>query len=207
MQSKPKSNSVVTSNWVNETQLLVIGVLGAGQITFDPAKASQSCRDYAMIHGFTQRLSNASAIPKRDGISASPQEKYEAIMRLREHYESGTEEWELASRPRGPQIDQWAVRAVAALKGIDYATALQMALDAAQLRKASIVDVVAAWGRIRAIGDKAAELRAQASGVTAEQVGEWEKELNIPNGNEVSEGAGASEEGAEAAIESAIEAE
>ncbi len=179
MLERAKSNTVVTSEWDNQLQVLSIKVLGAGQVVFNPNRASQQCRDHAEIHGWTQRLSNATAIAKRDGISATAQQKYEAVVRLRDHYETGTEEWDLTARARGPQTDQWVLRAIAALKGIDYAGALQMALDKANERKVSVVDVVNGWATVKAVGDKVAELRFAASGFTDEQVQENEKELGI----------------------------
>jgi hypothetical protein len=181
MNDKPKSNSVVTSKWDDDAQRLIINVIGAGEVHFCPSRAAQICRDYAEIHGWTQRLSNAAAIPKDKvtGAAATAAQKYEAIVRLRDHYESGTDDWDLTARPRGPQFDQWTVRAVAALKSIDYAAALQMALDSAQAKKATVVDVVNVWGRVKAVGDKAAELRAAASGISLEQVNEYAAELGI----------------------------
>lgn len=177
MQDKPKSNSVVTSKWDDAGQVLIIEVIGAGQVRFHPHKAHRNNRDYAEIHGWTQRLSNATAIAKEKNPTA--QMKFEAVARLRDHYESGAEDWDLTARPRGPQFDQWVVRAVAALKGIDYGAALELALKAANERKATVVDVVKVWGAIKAVGDKAAELRSAASGITLDQVAEMEAELDI----------------------------
>lgn len=75
--------------------LILINVLGAGSLTFNPLKAHHAVRDYAAFHGFKQRFVDAAAMSRdtETGAPASPQEKYEAIEALVEHYESGTDKW------------------------------------------------------------------------------------------------------------------
>lgn len=82
-----------------------ISVIGAGSITFDPAKAHPANTAYAAFHGWKQRFVDAAAMSRdtETGKPASPQEKYEAIEALVEHYESGTEKWtrQAEAGPRG----------------------------------------------------------------------------------------------------------
>lgn len=70
-------------------------VKGAGALSLDVSKVNQANRERAMLHGFVQRVSDAAAMSRdtKTGKSATPQEKYEAMQRLVEHYASGAEGW------------------------------------------------------------------------------------------------------------------
>lgn len=177
MNEKPKSNSVVTSKWDNDRQTLVLNVVGAGVIEVPVERLSRTVQDTAMVYGLTQRLADKAAIPKTEGKAASAQEKYEAIKRLAEHYLSGTDEWEMSRGPIGPRLDEWVLRAIASLKGESFADSKARAQKTAEGKGVSIVEIVKVWGQIRAVAEKAAELRAEASGVSGEQVAEMEREL------------------------------
>lgn len=93
MNTKAKSNSVITHNVVGS--LITFTVLGVGKIPFDTGNASSDCGRHAMIHGFIQRISDAAAISRdpETGEPATPQDKFDAMKRLVDHYESGTSEW------------------------------------------------------------------------------------------------------------------
>lgn len=94
MQTKPKSNSVITHSVVSPG-VLSFNVLGVGAITFDTSKVEQSNRERAMLHGFIQRISDRAAIGRNPdtGASATAQDKYNAMAALVAHYESGSAEW------------------------------------------------------------------------------------------------------------------
>lgn len=98
---KRKSNSVVTHD-VSTAGLhpvITFNVLGAGTFALDMAKISDTVRDRAAVHGMVQRISDAAALSRTDKegniIPAAElaQAKYEAMIALRDHYESGTAEW------------------------------------------------------------------------------------------------------------------
>ena len=66
-------------------------------LVFDTTKASNAVRQYATLHGFTQRLGDATAL----SAGATLEEKFDAARQLVEHYESGAESWNLkASRAK-----------------------------------------------------------------------------------------------------------
>jgi hypothetical protein len=97
MQTKPKSNSLVTHAFNAQAGTLTFNVLNAGSLTLDLSAISQANRDRAMVHGFVQRIVDAAAISRNTdtGLPASPSEKLAAMERVVAHYASGTEDWNL----------------------------------------------------------------------------------------------------------------
>lgn len=93
MNTKAKSNSVITHSVDGDT--ITFTVLGVGSLQFNKTKASMENRGHSEDHGWTQRISDAAAIPRdpETGESATAEQKYEAMQRLVAHYESGTSEW------------------------------------------------------------------------------------------------------------------
>jgi len=100
--AKPKSNSVVTTKWDTEKRTLTFTVLKVGELTLELGKVHQSNLDYAAIHGLKQRVSDAAAIPfdAKAKRYATPQEKYDAMKALVDHYNSGAAEWSLKRAER-----------------------------------------------------------------------------------------------------------
>lgn len=86
-----------------EGQLVKFSVKGAGELALDVAKVHVANRARAELHGFVQRISDAAAMARdsKTGASATPQEKFEAMKRLVEHYQSGSEEWSPARSVEG----------------------------------------------------------------------------------------------------------
>lgn len=86
-----------------EGQLVRFSIKGAGELVLDVAKVHAANRAKAELHGFVQRISDAAAMARdsKTGASATPQEKFEAMKRLVEHYQSGSEEWSPARSVEG----------------------------------------------------------------------------------------------------------
>jgi hypothetical protein len=100
---KKRSNAVVTMEQSGND--LTFTVLGAGAIKLDMGKLNEAILTRAAIHGLKQRISDAAAIPcdPETGKPASPEEKFEAMARLVNHYMTGTADWNLvraAGEPR-----------------------------------------------------------------------------------------------------------
>lgn len=95
MNTKAKSNSVITYAYDAETNAITYTVLGVGDLVLNLDQVSVKNRDYAAVHGFGQRIPDAAAIPRdtETGKSATPQEKFDAMAKLVTHYNSGTSEW------------------------------------------------------------------------------------------------------------------
>lgn len=100
MNTKAKSNSVITSEW--NGSVIIFTVAGVGEIRFNPGQVSRVNQEQAMRHGFVQRISDAATIPRnpKTGESATPEMKFAAMQKLVAHYESGTSEWTRV-RPAG----------------------------------------------------------------------------------------------------------
>ena len=105
MATKAKSNSVITAK--PDKQGITFTVLGVGDIVLGFDQLSASVRQRAMVHGLTQRISDAAAIPfnKEENRYATPQEKFEAMQALVEHYHTGTEEWSRTRAAGGSRVD------------------------------------------------------------------------------------------------------
>lgn len=130
---KPKSNSVVTVQQ-GENGTILVQVLGAGLITFDPAKASEKVRAHAAFHGFKQRLADAAAMSRdpENGKAATPAEKEAAIRELAEWYMTGTDDWSRVGLGGGGK--SITVEAIAAEKGIEYDAAEAMVEEFAEAK-------------------------------------------------------------------------
>lgn len=112
MQTKPKSNSVVTHTVAGN--VITFHVLGVGDITFDTALVHTAVAERAAVHGFIQRISDAAAISRdpKTGKSATPDEKHDAMLELVNHYQSGSPEWSRVGQagPRGGILFRALVR-------------------------------------------------------------------------------------------------
>ena len=97
-QAKAKSNSVITSAWSQDGNVLTMTVLGAGALTFDRTQCSREVRDEAERNGWLQRLSDRAALSRNTetGQPASPQEKYESIAELADWYLGGATQWRMS---------------------------------------------------------------------------------------------------------------
>jgi hypothetical protein len=92
MATVKRSNAVVTFEQSGSELRLTVG----GQTAvLDLAKVSQTLLNRAIVHGLKQRISDAAAIPcdAETGLAATPAEKFAAMSKLVEHYNSGTSEW------------------------------------------------------------------------------------------------------------------
>lgn len=100
-EPKGKSNSVIITVWDKAKNELRFNVLKASEtggsltLVLSLDKVSASNRAEAVIMGFKQRIGDAAAIPFNQRLKryATPREKYDAMLRLVEHYNSGAEEW------------------------------------------------------------------------------------------------------------------
>lgn len=98
-----RSNSSVRVEPNFAARTLSIHVFQSGTLVLDLNKVSQANLDRATFHGFKQRIPDAAAIARDEttGKSATPAEKYAAMKRLVEHYNSGAEGWTLNQREPG----------------------------------------------------------------------------------------------------------
>jgi len=173
MQSKAKSNSVITHSIDADTQVITFLVRGCEPLTFDVKKVSDAVGERAMLHGFIQRVSDAAAISRNPetGLPATPEDKRDAMARLVEWYESGTEEW---SRKReagaGPDTGI-TLQAMIDVFGGDAAGARGMIQSLADKRGITLNEARAVFAGSREVAARIAQLkadRAAKSGVDAQ---------------------------------------
>lgn len=98
MQTKPKSNSIITHTAAVTDQgynEITFTVRGAGQVTVDFEMLHPTIVARAAVHGMIQRISDAAAISRNteNGLAATPADKLLAMEKLVAHYHSGTDQW------------------------------------------------------------------------------------------------------------------
>lgn len=104
MQTKPKSNSIMTTVLSQDGNTITFKVAGAGECILDLTKLSEANRIRAIQHGMTQRISDGAALSRNPetGKPATPADKLAAMKVLVDHYNSGTSEWSRARAASGP---------------------------------------------------------------------------------------------------------
>jgi len=104
-----RKNATMAQRWVDgKLETTIIGASGGDAvIVFDPNKASAANRARAMGFGWQQRLADAGAIESTDKDGnpiPAPQRADRRLARitaLRDHYESGSDVWEVRARAEG----------------------------------------------------------------------------------------------------------
>ena len=105
------------------------GTLLPGVLTLTFACLSPELKQQAMVHGLVQRVSDRAAMSRdgSSGKSATPEEKFEAMKVLVDHYNSGSAAWNLSGGERGPSDEvkllATALSELYPLKGLDELTA------------------------------------------------------------------------------------
>lgn len=114
MNTKPKSNSVITVADDPIAKTLTFNVLGAGSVTLNVDQLHPAVALQATYHGLKQRISDAAALSRstETGLPATPSEKLAAIRELVEHYNSGTSEWSLKRAASGGSDNGLLVQAL-----------------------------------------------------------------------------------------------
>lgn len=146
-----RENATVSYTIREDLSGLDVHVAGVGDIAFDLNKVSEAVKTKACLFGFAQvRLVDAAAIPrdKETGRSATPQEKYDAIKALVDHYHTGTEEWSRKSAGGGVKQDDGLI-----------ITAMCNVLTGGDVDKANLL--VSKWGETHGL-DRRASLKAWA---------------------------------------------
>ncbi len=119
MQTKPKSNSVVTHTVDPTTGIVTFTVVGASSFNVDPSMIHPANVARFTRHGIIQRVSDAAA-KGRDpttGKSATPQARFDAMKRLADHYATGSAEWSPARAEGAMALDQIILAAVVEATG------------------------------------------------------------------------------------------
>lgn len=132
--AKVKSNTVVSRDWSEDGNVLTFQVKGVEKpIMFDRRLVSAGCRDRAEQHGWEQRLGDRAAKSQdtKTGKPAQPQEKWEAIQVLAQHYQAGSEAWRMVGE-RKPVDTEALLNALCALNPGLSKVALAAMVEAAK---------------------------------------------------------------------------
>lgn len=213
MQSKPKVNSVVTHTLDEETNILTFTVRGVGSFPFDPMKAHENVQNRAAIHGFVQRIADGAALSRdtTTGQPASALDKFNAMKRIAEHYETGVDQWRLTAGDGAAREGSIVLRALAAIQGGSVADAERRVRDLAERKRATTRSVLAKLREYPDVKRKIAELLAEEA-ERAEPIEGMEELFAIEgavDGSNEGRGAGVKGDGAEepAKIEETEDAE
>lgn len=179
MQSKPKSNSIVTSEYADG--VISFRVRGAqSPILFHLDSASAANRARAEVHGWVQRVVDAAAVgmTRADGsIIPAPERdalKYAAMVKVRDHYESGSADWGRKAEQGERESGGLALRAIAAIQGVDIPTMRQRVKAQAEKRGITERVYINSVSASAAVQAKMAELRGPAAFDADELLGELE---------------------------------
>ncbi len=141
--------STVTTSF--DESAIHFAVVGCPTLTLELAACSQEILDRARVHGFMARVVDAAALSK----GATPQEKWEAMKAIVDHYNGGATEWRLtATGERGGRTSD-TLAAMQTVYGCDGEHAKRMV---ANLMAKRGVDEKAALGIIGSADKIAAEI-------------------------------------------------
>lgn len=178
---KAKANSVVTHRIAPDGSSITFCVQNAGEATLVLANVSAACKARAQTHGFIQRCVDGAAKARNtaNGQPASPADKLAGIARLVEHYNSGTDVWELKTE-RVTSAAQDAADTVLALTRATRADGTPFAKDVdaanaivARWAAAKGVDreaAIKAWLTTKQVAAVVADIRAERARAAASLV-------------------------------------
>ena len=146
---------------------LTFKVVGQPDLVLDLTKVDSTMLDYAALHGFKQRVSDAAAIPADEltGKPASPSEKWAAMKVLVDHYNSGASEWRVAGTGEGRESGGVTLRAVAAVQGVSVEDMRERVNELAERKGLTTKAIYAQLAKSPDVIRKIAEMRAAKSNV------------------------------------------
>lgn len=182
MQTKPKSNSIITHERTAGGIAFKFRGNPLGELLLGSIHADN--RERAMVHGLVQRVGDGGAVERLDASTGTIRTdaemdaiKMARMMALINHYNSGTAEWNVArGLPKGPDNSGLTVEAISRVYGWSVDTVEAKVTTMAEKkgieRKAmlatygNIPDVAAMIGTIKA--ERAARSGLDAAGMADE---------------------------------------
>lgn len=171
---KVKSNAVVTASW--DKTVLTLAVKDAGIVTFDIANASPLLLERAAMHGFEQRLRDRAAIGRdpKTGASATPQDKFNRIKALADHYLAGGE-WEMRGEGGKRKSEaEFILEALADIQGVELETMRERVTAAAEKREVTVDAYLKKVATAPAVAQKVAEIKFGDAAGADEMLGDLE---------------------------------
>ena len=173
MQTKPKSNSVVTHTVDPVSGDITFQAIGAGSVTLKLASVSDVVKGRAMRHGLIQRVSDAAAISRNstNGQPATPATKLASMARLVDHYNSGAEGWSPERvEGSGPGLDTLVIAAVMEATGRDEAAIRAMVAKGAEEKKITPRAYLSALAGAKLVAPIVDRMRAEVAGVSGDDL-------------------------------------
>ena len=166
---KKRANSVIATT--RDGDKVHFDVAGIGRLTVDLKKVSQPNLEYAAFHGIKQRVVDAAAIAW-DGIGQrpTPADKYAEMVKIVEHLNSGSDEWNTRGTGGGGAVGGVTLKAVAAIQGVEVDVMRARIEELAEKRELTTKQVLAKLAQSPDVIRKIAELRAAASPVDADDL-------------------------------------
>lgn len=166
MSTKLKSNATMAVEINQSANTIIFTVRDAGAITLDMSRLSPDVIAYAAFHGMKQRIADAAAMSRNPdtGAPASPQDKFDAMQALAEHYMSGTGEWAVrvasggAGKPSGLTL-----RALADVQGLDVPAMRERVEGLAERKGTTTAALLRELAKAPAVAKRIAELKAASS--------------------------------------------
>ena len=157
-----KANSIISSSIVNDN--IIFNVAGVGTLTLNMEALSPEVKRQALYDRFINRVIDAGAIPcdTETGKPASPEQKYDALKAIVEHYNSGSVEWNIGrSGNRGGSSGGFVLQAIALVQGLPVDN-MRKALQAkAEAKGLTLAQVLNRFAKAKDIQEKVAELMAE----------------------------------------------
>lgn len=142
--------------------------LGAQATVLDISRLSGAVMTRAAIHGLKQRCGDKAAL----GQEASAQAKFDAVRAMVDHYNSGTEEWNLSRQGGGRKSEaDWVTEAIAALYEEELSDAEARIVMWAESKECDVPTMCKALAKSAKVAVKIAELKhGDGSGVDADEL-------------------------------------
>lgn len=116
--------------------------VGSQSVTFHPDLVDPILRARAELHGWKQRISDKAALSrdKATGRSATPEQKFAAVKAIIEHYESGSDKWEMERTGGGGGRSEasYILEAAANVQGTDVKTMAERVAANAEKRGVTV---------------------------------------------------------------------
>lgn len=99
---------------------------GLEPVTLDAHSVTAANQTYAMLHGFAARIGDNAAIQKsaENGYKVTEAMRREAVLELVEHYQSGSEDWNVRTSGVKRETYNPHISAIAQKRNCTYAEAL-----------------------------------------------------------------------------------
>ena len=166
MNTKVKSNSVITHSFDAVNNSITFTVLGAGKFEMFLSSMHADVLARAAIHGMIQRISDKAALGfnKEENRYATAQEKFEAMKALADHYGTGSAEWSPGRAAGARDEGGVTLRAIAKVKfdgDVERARAAVQARATANGTK--VAQELAVLRNAKAIAEEIARIRAEGA--------------------------------------------